>query len=203
MTHPHGAGSDVAEHDEREFTVAIPGPVPERTEVVTAAAPVDTQVLASGVPEETQRLPVDERTPRYIPPMPKPDPDELPSAPVRRAPPADSPAAAAPASRTNRFGAALFWMAMGWWLLAAVRAGAELVEASVVDGSIRRLPSAALLDIMRDATDRGRVELIAAAALSLVAAAVLVTSRGRRLLGVAAVLVAVGTAALAWWHLAP
>lgn len=174
MTKPHGAASDVAERDEQEFTVAIPGQVPE-----------EPQVLPPGVPEQTQRLPVDEKPPRHVPPMPKP------------------PAAAAPASRTTRFGAALFWMVMGWWLFTAVQVGAELVEATYVDGAVRRLPFSTVLDIVREATDHGRVELIAAAALPVLATVLLLVSRGRRRLGVAALLVAVGTTALAWWHLVP
>ncbi|GAA6525935.1 hypothetical protein [Intrasporangium sp. DVR] len=140
MTSVHGGGADVAERDEQEFVVAIPGSAPR--------------------------------------PEPRP-------------------------TRISRVGAALFWVAFGWWLFAAVRVGSDLAQAGFVDGSFRQVPGATVLDAVQDATDGGGAELVALVGLSLTAAIVLLVRRGRRLLGSAAVVLAAASVADAWWHLVP
>jgi hypothetical protein len=169
--------------EEREFTVVIP-----------AAGREDTRVI-----------PVDEWTPRSVPSESASDTAELPAMPAPVAPAAlPAPIAARrQASRWSRFGAALFWIALGWWLFAAVRAGTAVLDLAYVDGTFRSVPSRTVLETVREATDRGREELLAVATLSMLAAVVLLAGRGRRWLGAVALLVAAGTLVTAVWHLAP
>lgn len=109
--------------------------------------------------------------------------------------------AAVPASRRGRFGAALFWMALGWWFVIAVRFGVELFDATWAGDGFRTISGSALADVLREVTARGKVELLAVAGLSLLATLVLLSSRARRLLGVLSLLVTAGTIGLAVWHL--
>jgi hypothetical protein len=101
----------------------------------------------------------------------------------------------------SRFGAALLWMAVGWWLFIAVRVGEALADVAWVDGRFRAVPATKVADAFRAVTDLGRAELVAATGLSVLATLVLFSSRGRRGLGVVALVVAAGTIVLTAWRL--
>jgi len=113
--------------------------------------------------------------------------------------------AAAPAAvslpRWARLGAALFWMALGWWLVVAVRLGVRLFDTTWAGDGFRTISSTTVADLVREVTDRGRVELLTVAAISLVATLVLLIGRSRRGLGILSLLVTTGTIALTVWHL--
>lgn len=180
MTNVGGGASEVAQRDDDEFEVAVP-----------ASPTGETEVMPASAPDHTRRIPLLDEEPRPITPMPGDDA----AAPV--APPPSR------TSRTARFGAALFWMAAGWWLFAVVRWGTEVARASNVDGVWRQVPTATLTDAARDATDRAPSELIALVALSVIATLVLLISRGRRWLGVPGLGLAAAAVVVAWWHLGP
>ncbi len=146
-----------------------------------------TVVIPTAVTDHTQMIPVQGDEPRRMPSGSAGDTAELP---------------ARPDSRWSRFGAALCWIVLGWWLFAAVRLGVALSDVAHVNGSLRRLPAGTLLDLVREATDRGSAELLTAATLAVLAAVVLMASRGRRLLGALSLVTAAGTIVTAVWHLA-
>ena len=140
-----------------------------------------TVVIPAAWREHTQVIPVHEKTSGSVP----------------------SESTQRPVSRWSRFGAALFWIVLGWWLFVAVRAGTAVFDLAHVDGTLRNVPAQAVLDTVREATDRGPEELLTVGTLAVLASVVLLASHGRRWLGAVALLIAAGTLVTAVWHLAP
>ena len=178
MTSVRGGGSEVTERADEEFEVTNPGVQPEEPPAPRAEPP-----------EHTQRIPTEEWATRSLPAIPGGD-----------AVAAVGPGAASRA-RGSRLGAVLFWMAVGWWLFAAVRLADAVARISYTDGALRPVSGATLRDAARAATTSGRSELLALVLLSVLAALVLLVSRGRRGLGVLALALAAAAAGLAGWQL--
>ncbi|AXG15018.1 hypothetical protein [Intrasporangium calvum] len=177
MTSVRRGGSEVTEPADEEFEVTIPGLREE------PAAP------HPGPADHTERVPTEEWRTRSLTPMPGGDA----VAAVGRRP--------EPASRVTRFGAALFWMAVGWWLFAAVRLADAVARSGFADGALRQVSGETLRDAARAATTTsGRTELLALVALSVLAAVVLLVSR-RRALGLLAFGLAAAAAGVAGWQL--
>lgn len=94
-------------------------------------------------------------------------------------------------SRWSRFGAALFWITVGWWIFVGVRLSEKWVRSGYSD------------HIFYDTVAMVREEPVVAAGISVLAALVLLLSSGRRWLGRLALAVAGATVAVAAWRLLP
>lgn len=166
--------------DDEQFTVPVPAP--------STANP--TQALP--VAEPTRALPVAAPS---VPPNPYAGGPAWPATPapsgVAPARPAHDPAVD---PLIGQIGAALFWVAVGWWTFFLIRVLGYLTRHGLVDTILIRT------------IDLGAEETVAAAALSVLAALLLLLGRGRAgrtPLGWASAVLAVLTVAVALWRLLP
>lgn len=161
MTTPPGTGTGSATEDEPQFIVPIPD-LPATTRGESTPAPAA----------------LDDTTPLSYAAEPG-QVDDM------------GGASAEVDSRSSRFGAALFWITVGWWIFVGVRFGEKWIRSGYSD------------HILYDTVAMVKEEPLIAAGFSVLAALVLLLSSGRRLLGALALALSGATVAVAAWRLMP
>jgi hypothetical protein len=195
---PVSGGSTGPTGPDEQFTVPVPnvprGPGAGAAGPTTPAAAAPTQAIP--VFEPTRELPTaDPSWPSPQPPAPPVPPNPYAGQPVW-------PATSAPSRVTDetvdpllgQIGVALFWITVGWWLFFLIRLLGFMTRHGVTDTILIRT------------IDLGAEETVVAAALSVLAALLLLFGRGRSgrsPLGWAALALAVVTVGVAVWRLLP
>ncbi|EWT01392.1 hypothetical protein N865_08635 [Intrasporangium oryzae NRRL B-24470] len=181
------------------FTVPVPRWDDEAAAAPEAPGPAVTQAIPAGSPsrEPLATVPL----PTFVPYAAEPPPTDTPTPAVVPAPALSRgtgagtvPAEAEVDPLLGAVGVALFWMTVGWWVFVLVRV---LGRVARVGGSDR---------LLIDTVDRYVEETIIAAILSVLAALLLLLSRGRSgrdALGWSALALAVVTVGVAVWRVLP
>jgi len=195
---PVSGGSTGSTAPDEQFTVPVPnvprGPGAGAAGPTTPAATAPTQAIP--VFEPTRELPTAD------PSWPSPQSSAPPVPPNPYAGQPVWPAAPSPSRATDetvdpllgQIGVALFWITVGWWLFVLIRIVGFLTRHGVTDTILIRT------------IDLGAEETLVAAALSVLAALLLLLGRGRAgrsSLGWAALALAVVTVGVAVWRLLP